>query len=68
MAKLNAQIEAAYGNVIEMTFAPANAAPANAPYILAANDHQGITEAFGMTAAMPQEPQATFTFPIASNG
>lgn len=41
------------------------AASPKAPYIIAANNHQGITDAFDMSAAIPTQPAANFTFAAA---
>lgn len=44
------------------------AASPKAPYILAANDHKGITEAFGMSATIPTAPAANASFDFANLG
>ena len=68
MLKLSEKAQNTFAQGLEMTFGQGRP-PAQSPYTLAANDHVGITDRFGLSASLPtQEPANAPTLQFANFG
>jgi hypothetical protein len=68
MLKLSDTAQNTFSQGLEMTFGEGRA-PAQASYILAANNHVGITDRFGLSAQIPTHEVANApTLPSANFG